>query len=233
MPTFKYKVFREYLHVQQHFHGIALGWRDLPQNFFKALYSSLGTRLNIQTSELSGNAGNRLSEMYARYNIYGGPSTVSLFADRVAFEFPNITSADLALIYEIMGTVHDFIPTSFPELRLAHVEVQDFCHFDLGTQEQVGTFFQRFQFQPLCDAFGDLPSQFTFGPKFEIASEDGRFRCKVFVEPSSVSSTAIFGSIITTLSMPAPANFPEKTEIIEGLTRRCLSGLGLEIDGAA
>ncbi|MFK4535137.1 hypothetical protein ABIA00_003320 [Bradyrhizobium ottawaense] len=233
MAKFKYKVLREFIHVQQYFDGFALDWRELPQRFFRLLHGSLGQRLNIQASELSAHAGTQLSEVRARYAIYGGSSSVTLFADRIAFDFPGITGGDLPLIYDIMGAVHDGFPEAFPELRFGRVEVQDLCHFDLGSQQQVGAFFARFAFQPVSDAFANDPSQIVFGPKFRAASEDGRFRCDVFVEQSALSSTAVFGSLASTLAaVEGSKPFLEKAQFIQTLTQRCLSGLDLEIDNA-
>jgi hypothetical protein len=234
VAKFKYKVSREFVHVQQYFDGIAVEWRELPQRFFRALHDGLGSRLNIQASELSFTIGSQLSEVRVRYNVYGGNSAVTLFADRIAFDFPGITSSDLPLIYEIMGTVHDSFPAAFPELRFGRAEVQDLCHLELGSQDQVKAFFDRFAFQPVSDAFNDYPSQIIFGPKFQVASEDGRFRCNVFVEPSALSSTAVFGSLTSTLAaVDGSKPFLEKAQFIETLTQRCLRGLDLEIDNAA
>src|SRR5689334_8080237 len=89
---FKYRVLREYIHVQQYFDGVALEWPDLPVRFFRMLHDALGTRLNIQPSELSVNPGAKLSEVNARYAIFGGQSAVTLFSDRLAFDFPAINS---------------------------------------------------------------------------------------------------------------------------------------------
>lgn len=234
MAKFKYKVLREFIHVQQYFDGLALDWRALPQQFFGMLHGKLGNKLNIQPSELSGQHGTQLSEVRARYNIYGGSSAVTLFADRIAFDFPNVTGDDLPLVYDIMGTVHDGFPAAFPELKFGRAEVQDRCHFDLGSQDQVKAFFDRFAFQPVRDAFADVPSQFVFGPKFQVVSEDGLFRCELFVEPSAVSSNAVFGSLNSTLSMvDGPKPFLEKLQFVLNLTQRCLGGLDLEIDSAA
>lgn len=233
MAKFKYRVVREFLHVQQYFDGLALDWRTLPQRFFGMLHSSLGARLNMQPSELGGQQSNQLSEVRARYSIYGGSSAVTLFADRVAFDFPGISGGDLALVYDIMGTIHDAFPNAFPELHFARAEVQDRSHLDLGSQDSVKEFFDRFAVQAVSDAFSDLPSQFVFGPKFQVASEDGRFRCEVSVEPSATLSTAIFGSLSTTLPVTdAAMPFLEKAQFIQNLTQRCLSGLDLEIDSA-
>ncbi|MCK1523044.1 hypothetical protein [Bradyrhizobium sp. 17] len=231
MAKFRYKVLREFIHVQQYFDGIALEWRDLPPRFFKSLHGALAERLNIQASELSANPSSRLSEVYARYNVYGGSSAVTLFADRIAFDFPGITGSDLPLIYEIMGAVHDNFPAAFPELKFGRAEVQDLCHFDLGSQDQVSAFFERFVFQSVSDSFKDYPSQITFGPKFQVVSEDGRFRSSAFVESSALSSTAIFGSINSTLAMTEGSKpFLEKAQFMQSLTQRCLNGLDLEID---
>lgn len=234
MKKFKYKVLREFVHVQQYFDGFALEWRDLPSRFFRELYEALGPRLNIQPAELSANAGTQLSEVRARYNIYGGPSAVTLMADRIAFDFPNITTSDLALVYEIMGSIHDRFPNVFPELKLGRVEVQDMSHLDLGSQEDVSAFFERFNIPALSGAFHDLPAQIVCGAKFHVTSEDGKWKCNVIVEPSQVSSTAVFGVINATLMKPEPtAKYLDKAAFINNLTQRCLSALDLEIDNAA
>jgi hypothetical protein len=234
VAKFKYKVVREFVHVQQYFDGFALEWRELPARFFRELYDALGQRLNIQPVELSANAGTQLSEVRARYSIYGGPSAVTLMADRIAFDFPNITVSDLALVYEIMGSIHDRFPNAFPELKLGRVEVQGMSHLDVGSQENVNAFFERFKIPTLSDAFNDLPAQIICGPKFHITSEDGKWKCNVVAEPSQVSSTAIFAVINSTLIKSEPtAKYLDKAGVINNLAQRCLNALNLEIDDAA
>ncbi|MBR1235620.1 hypothetical protein [Bradyrhizobium sp. AUGA SZCCT0182] len=233
MANFRYKVLRESLYVQQYFKGVALEWRELPTRFFKTLYELLGERLNIQTAELSANPSTQLSEVRARYNIYGGPSTVTLFADRLAFEFPNFTASELTLVYEIMGTIHDRFPAAFPELALGRVEVQDMSHLDLGSQESVSEFFEPFEIPALASTFSDLPAQFVCAPIFYANSDDGQWKCKVEVEPSNLTSTAIFGAINATMLKPDPStSYLEKAAFIQQLTQRCLKALDLEIDVA-
>lgn len=235
MTKFKYKLLRENLHVQLYFKQPVFTWQQLPVRFFEMIYDALGARLNIQPSELSIQPTHSLGEACARYTVYGGPTSVSLMADRIAFDFPNLLPSDLPVVYEIMGAVHDTFPKSFPEIEEGRIEVQDYAHLDIGTQEAVQTFLNGFRIPMVEQVFGtDLPVVNTPALKFSVVSEDAGWKSVVAVEQSQLSSAALFGSIGTTLvKFPPNKTYLEKAAIVQGITARCLAALNLEIENAA
>lgn len=186
MARIKYKLARENLHVQLYFKKLAVRWQELPPRFFEMILAALGQRFNVQPGELSVQPANSLSETRVKYTIYGGQTSVSLLADRLAFDFPNLLPGDLGVVFEILSTVHDAFPKAFPELEQGRIEVQDFAHLDLGSQEAVKNFFQPYNIEGIESTFGkDLPVISTCYPKFALTSEGGDWKCTVDLEQSS------------------------------------------------
>src|SRR5689334_3270865 len=77
-------------------------WTGVTQNFFDVIFKQVGAKIPVHVNEFSAYASGKLNEMYARYNVYGGPSSVSLFSDRLAIDFPNLLPADIPLVGELL-----------------------------------------------------------------------------------------------------------------------------------
>jgi hypothetical protein len=181
---------RENLHVQCYFKRPLFRWQDLAVRFFEMVYDSLGARLNVQPSELTTYPTHSLGEARARYTIYGGTTSVSLYSDRISFDFPNLLPSDMSLVLEIMSTLHDAFPSAFPEAEQVRIEVQDFAHFDIGTQEAVNDFLNLYRIAAVEGVFGDdFPIINTPALKFAAVAQDASWKSVVSVEASQLSCT--------------------------------------------
>jgi hypothetical protein len=229
----RFKVVRENVHVQLYFKRPLFNWNEVHTRFFEMIYDLLGQRLNVQPSEFSTNPTNTLGEARAKYNVYGGGSSVSLLADRIAFEFPSLAPTELPIVHEIMGKVHDGFRDHFSEIEQGRVEVQDYAHLDIGSQEAVNTFLNRFQVQGVAEAFGsgviNVPSA-----KFTVISEDGSWQSAITVERSQMQTSALFGATQLSLHKFTPTqSYLEKAGVVFDITKRCLLAVGLENEDAA
>jgi hypothetical protein len=223
------------LHVQYYFKRPVFRWQELPVRFFEMVYEALGTRLNIQPSELTINPTHSLGEARARYTIYGGASSVSLLADRISFDFPNLLPSDTSLVLEIMSTLHDAFPKAFPEVEQGRIEVQDYAHLDIGTQEAVNEFLNGYRIAAVEAAFGeDFPIISMPSVRYAVVAQDASWKSVVSAEPSQLATTALFGSVVTTLLKVSPEQtYLEKAAFVQSITNRCLAALNLESDNGA
>lgn len=230
MTKVKFEPLRENLHVQLYFSRPIFDWLGLPAQFFNMVYSLLGERLNIQPGEFSGVSTNTLGEACAKFNIYGGSTSVSLFANRVAFDFPNLTAQDLPIVHEVMGTIHDGFHSYFPEIEQGKVELQDYAHLDVGELSAVDTILEKYRIAAVDEAFGaDIPVLNTPSAKFLVTAKDGAWQSAVTVEKSQLSATAIFAlASISIRKMPPNQKYLEKAAFVNEITKRCLAAVNLE-----
>lgn len=199
------------------------------------IYDALGNRLNLRPSELSLAPALSFGEARARYSVYGGSTSVSLYADRVAFDFPGLVPSDIAIIQEIMMAVHDSLPKTFPSIEPGRIEIEDYAHLDIGTQEAVSAFLNNYRLLSVEATFGeDLAVINTPSVRYSVVAQDGSWKSVVGVEPSQLSTTAIFGTISTTLlALPADLSFMDKAAKVQAITRRALASLNLEPENVA
>src|SRR4029079_11631219 len=76
-----YTSLRNSVHVQVVFTEPIMNWTDIASRFFAMIYSALRSKLTLNLSDFSFNYGNALSDVRARYNLYGGATSVSLLPD--------------------------------------------------------------------------------------------------------------------------------------------------------
>src|SRR6516165_319271 len=88
--------------------------QTLAPTFFELIYGALVPDYPVTVAELSAGAGNKLNDIFARFNLYGGPNATTLYTDRLAFDFVNLIPTDYPIVYDLMRRVHDAVPSVFP-----------------------------------------------------------------------------------------------------------------------
>ena len=226
---------RENVHAQYFFKRPLFKFQEAALQFFEMIYDVLGVRLNIQPNELSAAPANNFAEARARYSVYGGSSSVSLLADRIAFDFPGLVSSDLGIMHEIMATVYDNFPSAFPDVSPARIEAQEYAHLDIGTQEAVAAFLNKYRVSTVEKTFGDdLAVINTPSVRYSIVAQDGSWKSVVSTEISQLSTTALFGTISTSLlKLPDRLDFVSTLGRFQTITLRALASLDLEPENAA
>jgi hypothetical protein len=129
----KVKSLRESIRVTLHFTRPILDWQDVGQQYFGMIFDAFGSQLRVQASDLSGNPGaGTVGDIRARWSVYGGASNVTLFADRIEFDFPVlIPPSDTQLFWFILRTVHDRLPTALKSWRYDRIESGAYEHLEL------------------------------------------------------------------------------------------------------
>ena len=228
----KYKLVRDNIHVQLYFTRPLFKWSDAHVRFFEMLYELLGERLNIQSSEFSIFPNSTLGEVRAKFSVFGGTSSVSLFADRMAFDFPNLFPSDLPIVHEIMGSVHDGFGKYFPEIEHRRVEIQDYAHLDIGAPEAVDSFLDRYRVGEIAKTFGETVLE-NPSWKFTVVAQDGSWQSAVTVERSQMQTSALFAAAQISLhKLLTTQSYLEKAQVVFDITSRCLRVINLENENA-
>jgi hypothetical protein len=228
VSTFKYKSLRETLRIEAIFSRPILEWEQTSARFYSMIYDALAAKIPLNVGDFSVQPATILSEVRAKYSIYGGATSVTLHANKIVFDFPNLIPSDFPIVREVVSSIHDVFPKAFPELDYKTMEVQSFEHLELLEDGAVELFLERYKVPGVENAF---KSPIVSGPamKFAVVSQDQKWQCSFAAERSLLSPRALFTALNLSLRDVSPSSpFIEKIEAVLGLERSCFAAVGLE-----
>jgi hypothetical protein len=226
--TFKYRTLRDNVKVVVPFIRPLFDWENVSGRFFSLVYDALLGKIAVNPGDFSLNPANILSDVRAKYSIYGGATSVTLHADRLVFDFPNIIPSDYPTVTNVVTSIHDAFPKAFPAQQFHTLDVQTLEHMDLIDLEGVRLFLERFKVKASEESFA---SSVVIHPqvKFTALAQDQSWECSFAAERSFLSATALFTAIGVTLRRVDPSTpYADKAQVIRTVTRSCLDVVGLE-----
>lgn len=230
----KCKPLRTNFHCQLPFKRPILEFTNTPGRFFSMMYHCLAGEIQVNTSDFSVRTGNTLGEAQAKYNIFGGVTSVTMHPDRLAFDFPNLIPNDFPLVRQIIEAAHDAFPKEFAELDYERAEMQTHEHLDVMHETKVQELLAPYEIKSVSAVFGKGRVVQLPAAKSELISEDQRWQCTCTIERSLLKPTAVFVALMTSLRKLTPQGpFIEKAELARQVSRSCLAVFGLEVDDAA
>jgi hypothetical protein len=230
-----YETLRTNFHCQLPFKRPVLEFTTVPSRFFSMIFDCLDGKIPVNAAEFSAaRAGISLSEVHWKYNVYGGPASVTLHLDRLAFDFPILAPSDIHVVRQILEAVHDSFPMAFPELYYERVEIQAFEHLDVAQETSVAELLSPYEMKSVPVVFGARRVIQRPAAKFELVSEDPSWQCTCSVERSLLKSTAVFVALTISLRQLTPqVPYKEKAALVQTVADSCLAVLGLENQVAA
>lgn len=204
-------------------------WTGVMQNFFDLIFKRVGARIPVNVSEFSTYAPGKLSEMNARYNVYGGPSSVSLFADRLTIDFPNLLPADIPLVGELLKVVHDGFAAEFKQVTYSRVEIKSGAHMEVLPPDSVKDLLARHQIKSVEDTFREAGAVTEAGIKFAAKCSSPPWSYSLMAEQSLLNAAAVY-TFSTTSFMDAKTvpTFEEKTKLAASIAELALKSFGAE-----
>jgi hypothetical protein len=233
MAVYKFTPLRSGFRADALFTRPILDWEHVSSRFFAMVHDALAGKTNPSVADFSVNPASVLGEARARYRLFGGATSISIQADRLAFDFPNLLPADYPIVFDVIAAIHDAFPKSFPELKCERVEAQSVDHLDLVENGAVERFLGRYEIATTDNAF---PSPVVMQPglKFTVVAEDQSWQCTLLAERSLLSATALF--VTLNMSIGALSDVPsysDKMARITAVTNSVLRFIGLESVDAA
>jgi hypothetical protein len=224
---------RTNLHYQLPFRRPIFDFSNFGAAFFSMIRDGLVGKYVVNASDFSLRSGNNLGEFQYKYNLFGGAASVTLTAEKLLFDFPNVTPVDGPVIMSVIQTIHDAFPVTFPNLGYDNVEAQAYSHYDVGDVAAVDKLLSRFLL-PDVEKRPELGGviQRPFG-RLELTAEDQSWQCSTSIERSLLASTAVFvGSSLIMRKMNENVPFADKIAMGQKITSACLGVLGLELKRA-
>ena len=217
------------LNIQLMFERPIFDWTGVIQKFFDMIFRSVGARIPVVVNEFSAYAPTKVGEMYARYNVYGGPSSVSLFADKLLIDFPNLLPADIPLVRELLKIVHDSFAAEFTQASYSRVDVQSGSHLEVLAPDTVKQFLSRYKIESVETTFGEAGAVTEPAIRFAAKSSSPPWTYALMVEQSLMHAAALF--LYTNLSLTDAAALPtfeEKMILAAYVGGLALKALGVE-----
>ena len=204
-------------------------WTGVMQNFFDMIFKRVGARIPVNVNEFSTYAPGKLSEIFARYNVYGGSSSVSLFSDRVTIDFPNLAPIDIPLVGELLKIVHDGFAAEFKQVSYGRVDIQSGAHMEVLPPDSVKDFLARYQIKSVEDTFREAGAVTEAGIKFAAKSSNPPWSYALMAEQSLLNAAAVYTFSNTSLmDAKTVPTFEEKNDLVASIGRLALKSFGAE-----
>jgi hypothetical protein len=228
---YKTTFFRGNLLVRMPFTRPILDVRSFAVQFNELIYEALAPVFPVTPADLSINSSNRLSEIWAKFNLYAGPNSVTLFTDRLAFEFLNLLLPDYPLVYDLLRRVHDEFPLHFELCDYERVEAQSFVHLELLPPAEATQYLKQFERLGDSASFSSLASFVVEEPgaRMSVIAADSSWRSRIGIERSLATSNGVYLEVSTTLNKGSKeVPFDEKLRLAESIGDAWLRVLALE-----
>jgi hypothetical protein len=227
---YKVKFFRGNLLVRMPLKRPILDVQTFVPRFNELIYAALVPVFPVTPADFSINSGARLSDIWAKFNLYAGPNSVTLFTDRLAFEFVNLFLQDYPLIYDLLHRVHDEFPVRFESYDYERVEAQSLVHFELLPPAEATQYLKRFELQEHLGSFSTVGSFVEEpGARISVMAADNSWRSRIVVERSLGVANGVYLDVNTILNNGSKdVSFDEKLKLALGIGNAWLRTLSLE-----
>jgi hypothetical protein len=202
--------------------------------YFEMIFKSVGAKIPVQVSQLSISTSTKVSDTYARYNVYGGVSSITLFPDKLVFDFPQLLPPDIPLVRDLLRTVHDGFATEFSQVCYARVEIQTAEHLEIMPPNTVAEFLGRYRIKGLEEAFAEAKAVVEPAIRFSAKSSKPPWTCIMMAEQSLMNAAAIYyWESISLSDAAAVPTFDDKFRLVANVGEIVLRAFGLEAAGVA
>jgi hypothetical protein len=157
---------------------------------------------------------------------------VSLFADKLTIDFPNLLPGDVGQLLKI---VHDSFAAEFKQVSYGRVDMQSGSHLEVLPPDTVKEVLAHYQIKGLDEIFRAAGAVTEPGIKFAAKSSNPPWSYSLLVERSLLNAGALyaFASVSLTDANAVPT-FEDKIGLISHIGGLALKAFGAEeVDGAA
>jgi hypothetical protein len=224
----KFKSLRTNFNVALFFERPIVDWVGVVPRFFDMIIQTVGTKIPVNVKEFSAASHANLGEINGRYNIFGGPSSFTLYADRLVGDFPSLVPGDYSLVRLLLSTAHDAFSGTFPNVVGNRLESNNGEHLEILPPASVEGFLGPHRLSSIEDAFKTEAINQP-GIKFTLKGSTSAWQYGLLMEQSVLNVSALF--VLHTLSIQDLARlrtFEEKIAFGSHIEQMALKALGLE-----
>jgi hypothetical protein len=215
--------------VQLSFERPIINWTEVAPKYFDVILTSVGARIPVLVNQFSTSMTGRVSDFFARYSVYGGGSSITLFPDKLVFDFPQLNPSDLPLVSELLRIVHDAFRAEFSQATYSRIDIQTGDHLELMPPSTVAEFLNRYRIKGVDEVFVQTEAIVEPAVRFSAKSSNPPWSCTLMVEQSLMNAAAIFlWENISLTDAGSVGSFDDKFRIAANVGRLTLKALNLE-----
>jgi hypothetical protein len=224
----KYRPLRSTDRTELFFERPIFDWTGVVPKFFGMIFARVGAKIPVNPKEFSAVQSANVGEVQIRYNVYGGPSSISMFADRLCADFPVLTPSDYPLVRDLLKTVHDGFASEFPNCPISRIEHSSWDHIEILPPHTVKAFLAQHRFPRLDETF-KTEAITEPGIKFSVKGTMQPWEYAVMAEQSLFHAAALFVSHTLKLhDVSKVPTFEDKVALAFHVEELTLKALGLE-----
>jgi hypothetical protein len=224
----RFKPLRTTYNVALFFERPILDWMGVVPRFFDMIFRTVGTKIPVNAKEFSATPHANLGEVNVRYNVFGGPSSFTLYVDRLAADFPTLLPGDYALVRDLLSTVHDAFAAAFPNVVAKRLESNNGEHLEILPPASVDAFLAPYRLAGVDEVFkAEAVNQPAL--KFTLKGSISAWQSGILVEQSLLHVGALFALHNLRIDdLTRLQNFEEKVAFGSRIEQMTFNALGLE-----
>ena len=204
-------------------------WKGVPAQFFEMVHSALTPNLAISPRDFSVHIGNSLDDVLAKFNIFGGASAVTLSAERLSIEFPNVSSKEYEFVLHLMSQIDASFSIKFPDRKRTTLQITSFEHADIVSDYTSIAYLEQFSIPSAKRICAENEALHLPSGKFVMSGNDATWRALCSVELSEQVANALFLHFeLTLLNLWESDTFDSKMKRFKQISDLCMEALDLE-----
>jgi hypothetical protein len=206
-----------------------LDWDGLMPKYFNMILTSVGDRIPVLASQFSASVPGKISDTYARYNIYGGASSITLFPEKLVFDFPQLLPPDIPLVRDLLRIVHDAFAADFSQAIYGRVDLQISEHIELLPPSTVAGFLAPYQIKNVAKAFAEVEAVVEPAIRFAAKNSKPPRTYATMAEQSLLNAAALYvWETISLTDATAVPTFDDKFKLVAQIGALALKAFNLE-----
>ena len=201
---------RSDLSITFHMSAFITNWEAARNTFMACIKDRFRDLTNPRPGDLSAASPAGLGEVWCRYRIFGGSSTIVLQSESLALTFPNMLDTDSPIIIEIVRRASELLlPMLGGYERQSHTTISNY-HAEVidGLSSEYLACHGSRKIKDAADVHSTIEYRPTIG--FTLRSHGGRRVLRRTIEQSLILENGLFITDYTHVSMPELTTFSEE-----------------------
>ncbi len=204
-----------------------LNTSGVEERFFEFVHRGLAELLKIDLHDFTALPRPNLGEPFARYRFAGSESAVSLSANSLSVEFPNLVAGELSLILEIVAALDSGFRKEFPDRKFTAIQIVSAEHFAVVDTGGASSYLKRFEIPGAADLKDTVH---TPGVRFSLADRHGTWRARCTVESSEALPDGVYFLLDATIQKVPDGDFDARLGLYRQVLQTFLGVLELETE---
>lgn len=227
--TTKIRTLKIAIYARVNFAPTIFDWQNVPSRFFEMVKSSLATVLTAaDLRNFKFQQGSTMDDFVAIFKLFGGPSAISLSADKLSFQFPTVFPSDIEFVLNISQMVHAGFCERFPDLQHSLVRLVTYEDAEVIDPGSNSAYLSRFSI-PFSNTVPKEPHlQIQPAGRISVANEVRDQHAICTVEINEIISNALFLQIESEQKLTENDTFENIMDSFTFISQCCLSILDLQ-----